>query len=121
MTSKAPLGRRGSTARLSPWTSRSSSSATRSGRSEAARTRTRMTLCPRPDVAGCMSVESLSVHARRRLIALALLSLIGAALIVVLDRRHARSQNALGPSVVGGVEAAKPFAYDPDRRADYER
>jgi Family of unknown function (DUF5715)/Transglycosylase SLT domain len=68
-----------------------------------------------------MSVESLSVHARRRLIGLALLSLIGAALIVVLDRRQERSQSALGPSVVGGVDAAQPFAYDPDRRADYER
>jgi uncharacterized protein DUF5715/transglycosylase-like protein with SLT domain len=68
-----------------------------------------------------MSVESLSVHVRRRLMVLALLSLIGAALIVVLDRRHERSQSALGPSVVGGVDAAKPFAYDPDRRADYER
>jgi hypothetical protein len=68
-----------------------------------------------------MSVGSLSVHTRRRLTALAVLSLIGAALIVVLDRRHASSQNALGPSVVGGVDAAKPFAYDPSHRADYER
>src|SRR5919204_3310621 len=68
-----------------------------------------------------MSVGSLSVHTRRRLIALALLSLIGAALMVVLDARHERSQSALGPSVVGGVDAAKPFAYDASRRADYER
>ncbi len=68
-----------------------------------------------------MSVGSVSVHARRRLIALALLSLVGAALIVALDRRDEGSQSALGPSVVGGVDAAKPFAYVPDRRADYER
>jgi soluble lytic murein transglycosylase-like protein len=53
--------------------------------------------------------------------ALVLLALVGAALIVVLDRRHEGSQSALGPSVVGGVDAAKPFAYDPSRRADYER
>jgi hypothetical protein len=66
-------------------------------------------------------VGSLTVHTRRRLTTLAVLCLIGAALIVVLDRRHERSQNALGPSVVGGVDAAKPFAYVPARRADYER
>ena len=36
MTSKAPSGRRGRTSRLSPWTSRSSASATRGGSSEAA-------------------------------------------------------------------------------------
>jgi soluble lytic murein transglycosylase-like protein len=54
--------------------------------------------------------------------ALAVLCLIGAVLIVVLDRRrHETTRNALGPSVVGGVDAAKPFAYDAKRRADYER
>jgi hypothetical protein len=50
------------------------------------------------------------------------LCLVGAALIVLMDRQHAEHpRSALGPSVVGGVEAAQPFAYDSDRRADYER
>jgi hypothetical protein len=81
-----------------------------------------MTLCKPSDVAGWILVGSVSVHLRRRLVALAVLCLIGAALIVALDRRgHETTQNALGPSVVGGVDAAKPFAYDPRRRADYER
>jgi hypothetical protein len=57
--------------------------------------------------------------------ALAVLCVVGALLIVGLDRssHHASKQgeNALGPSVVGGVGAAKPFAYDAGRRADYER
>ncbi len=63
------------------------------------------------------------VHVRRRLMAMVLLCLLGAALIVVLDRRHNESENALdfGPDVVGGVESAKPFSYEPDDRADYER
>src|SRR5690349_5093346 len=56
------------------------------------------------------------------MVALAALCLIGAALIVALDRRDRdTTQNALGPSVIGGVDAAKPFAYEPKRRADYER
>jgi Transglycosylase SLT domain len=58
----------------------------------------------------------------RLLAVVALLCLIGAALVVVLDRRHdQRSQSALGPGVIGGVDAAHPFAYDAARRADYER
>jgi Transglycosylase SLT domain len=48
------------------------------------------------------------------------LCLLGAALVVVLDR-HRRPESALGPSVVGGVQAARPFNYDPGKRADYER
>jgi uncharacterized protein DUF5715/transglycosylase-like protein with SLT domain len=69
-----------------------------------------------------MVVGSVSVHVRRRLIAMALLCAIGIVLIVVADRRHEPQRgSALGPSVVGGVAAAKPFAYDPDRLADYER
>jgi soluble lytic murein transglycosylase-like protein len=66
-------------------------------------------------------VGSVLAHKRRGLAALAVLCLLGAVLVVVLDRRHEESHNALGPSVVGGVAAAKPFAYDPDRRSDYER
>jgi soluble lytic murein transglycosylase-like protein len=62
------------------------------------------------------------VHARRRLIALIVLCVLGLALIVVLDRRREEApRSALGPSVVGGVDAAKPFAYDPGRQAEYER
>jgi soluble lytic murein transglycosylase-like protein len=69
-----------------------------------------------------MVVGSVTVHARRRLMALAVLCAIGVVLIVVADRRHESSRgSALGPSVVGGVAAAKPFAYDPGRLADYER
>ncbi|HEX7298636.1 MAG TPA: transglycosylase SLT domain-containing protein [Solirubrobacteraceae bacterium] len=63
----------------------------------------------------------VSVHTRRRLAAVAVLCLLGVAAFVVLERRHERSQSALGASVVGGVPAAKPFAYDTDQRADYER
>jgi hypothetical protein len=62
-----------------------------------------------------------AVHRRRRLAALALVCLAGLALVVVLDRRHESSDSGLGPGVVGGVDAAHPFAYDADRRADYER
>ena len=53
-----------------------------------------------------------------------LLTLLGAALIVVLDREGGakqRPQSALGPSVVGGVAAAQPFNYVPAQRAAYER
>ena len=52
-----------------------------------------------------------------------LLTLLGAALIVALDRSHGqeRPQSALGPSVVGGVAAAQPFNYVPAQRAAYER
>jgi hypothetical protein len=66
-------------------------------------------------------VGSVSAHTRRRLVAVAVLCLLGAALAVGLDRRHARSTSALGPGVVGGVAAATPFAYDPGKRGDYER
>src|ERR687887_216869 len=57
---------------------------------------------------------------RRRSAALVVLCLLGAALVVALDRRGG-DDNALGPGVVGGVPAAKPFAYEADNRADYER
>jgi soluble lytic murein transglycosylase-like protein len=66
-------------------------------------------------------VGSVSAQTRRWLAALAVLCLLGAVLVVVLDRRHERSGSALGPSVVGGVAAATPFAYDAEKRADYER
>jgi hypothetical protein len=67
-------------------------------------------------------VGSSTVHTRRRLAAMALLTLLGAALIVALDRRgDERPQSALGPGVVGGVATAKPFTYVPARRAAYER
>ncbi|HEX6697522.1 MAG TPA: transglycosylase SLT domain-containing protein [Solirubrobacteraceae bacterium] len=63
------------------------------------------------------------VHTRRRLAAMVLLTLLGAALIVALDRHGGpqRPQNALGPSVIGGVAAAQPFNYVPEQRAAYER
>jgi hypothetical protein len=66
-------------------------------------------------------VRTASAHTRRRLAALAVACLVGAALVVVLDRRGDHDDNALGPGVVGGVAAAKPFAYDADDRDDYER
>ncbi|MEN3282192.1 MAG: hypothetical protein V7607_3332 [Solirubrobacteraceae bacterium] len=54
--------------------------------------------------------------------ALAVACLLGAVLVVVLDRRGGHGGgNAFGPGVVGGVAAAKPFAYDAGRRDDYER
>ena len=64
-----------------------------------------------------------TVHTRRRLAAMVLLTLLGAALIAALDRSdgHDRPQSALGPSVVGGVAAAQPFNYVPAQRAAYER
>ena len=53
---------------------------------------------------------------------MALLTLLGAALVVALNRRgEERPQSALGPGVVGGVATAKPFTYVPDQRAAYER
>jgi hypothetical protein len=64
------------------------------------------------------------VQKRRRLVALALALACAVAAVVVLavDRRHERSQEGtLGPGVVGGVDPAHPFAYDADRRAEYER
>jgi hypothetical protein len=69
------------------------------------------------------SVAGSTVHTRRRLAAMALFTLLGAALIVALDRRggEERPQSALGPSVVGGVAAAQPFNYVPAQRAAYER
>jgi hypothetical protein len=63
-----------------------------------------------------------TVHTRRRLAAMALLTLLGAALIAALGRHgDARPQSALGPSVVGGVATARPFTYVPAQRAAYER
>src|SRR6478672_13343536 len=69
------------------------------------------------------TVGRSSVHARRRIAAMALLTLLGAALVVALDRRSddAHPQSALGPSVVGGVATAKPFTYVPAQRAAYEK
>jgi hypothetical protein len=78
------------------------------------------------DTVGCgrvAGVASSSLHARRRLAAMAVLTLLGAALVVALDRRagHERPQSALGPGVVGGVATAKPFTYVPSQRAAFER
>lgn len=74
---------------------------------------------------GCGTLErvgTLPARTRRRLLGAALLCLLGAALVFVLGRGgDDDSGNALGPSVVGGVAAAKPFAYDADERAQYER
>src|SRR5512133_908873 len=68
-------------------------------------------------------VAGSMVHTRRRLAAMVLLTLLGAALIVALDRHGDRQgpQNALGPGIVGGVDAARPFNYVPAQRAAYER
>src|SRR5512133_2617756 len=68
-------------------------------------------------------VAGSMVHTRRRLAAMVLLTLLGAALIVALDRHGDRQgpQNALGPGVIGGVAAAQPFNYVPAQRAAYER
>jgi hypothetical protein len=68
-------------------------------------------------------VAGSTVHTRRRLAAMVLLTLLGAALIVTLDHHGGRQrpQNALGPSVIGGVAAAQPFNYVPAQRAAYER
>jgi len=53
---------------------------------------------------------------------MAVLTLLGAALVVALDRRGTeRPQSALGASVVGGVATAKPFTYVPAQRADFEK
>jgi hypothetical protein len=69
------------------------------------------------------SVAASTVHTRRRLAAMVLLTLLGAALIAALDHHDARPrpQNALGPSVIGGVAAAQPFNYVPEQRAAYQR
>src|SRR5215207_1892337 len=66
-------------------------------------------------------VGSVSARTRRRLAALAALCLLGAALVVALERRGDESGDALEPGIIGGVEAARPFAYDADRRSEYER
>src|SRR5512132_4669811 len=68
-------------------------------------------------------VAGSTVHTRRRLAAMVLLTLLGAALIVAFDHHGSRQrpQNALGPSVIGGVAAAQPFNYVPEQRAAYER
>jgi Transglycosylase SLT domain len=68
----------------------------------------------------CGVVRTAPTQTRRRLAALAIASLLGAVLFVVLDRRGDHDDGLPG-GVVGGVAAAKPFAYDPDQRADYER
>jgi hypothetical protein len=68
------------------------------------------------------AVRRSTVHAGRRIAAMALLTLLGAALVVTLDRRgDERPQSALGPGVVGGVATAKPFTYLPAHRATFER
>jgi hypothetical protein len=75
------------------------------------------------NTAGCGRVQGVgraSVHSRR-LAALAVLCLAGGALVLLLDRSEHRPPSAVGPGVIGGVDAAGPFAYAPDRRADYER
>jgi Transglycosylase SLT domain len=41
--------------------------------------------------------------------------------LVLALGRPGHHDEGLGPGVVGGVAAAKPFAYDADHRADYER
>jgi hypothetical protein len=66
-------------------------------------------------------VARVSAHRRRRLAAVAVLCVVGVALVVALGRRHERTESALGPGVVGGVKAARPFAYHPDERPQYER
>jgi hypothetical protein len=66
------------------------------------------------------AVPTASAKTRRRLAALAAACLLGAVLVVLLSSRG-HDDNALGPGVVGGVAAAKPFAYDAGKRADYER
>jgi hypothetical protein len=67
-------------------------------------------------------VRTVSAHTGRRLAALAVACVLGAAVVVVLDRRGGHGgDDAFGPGVVGGVAAAKPFAYDAGRREDYER
>jgi hypothetical protein len=68
----------------------------------------------------CEAVRTASTQTRRRLVALAVACLVGVVLVVVLAR-PGHHDAGLGPGVVGGVAAAKPFAYDADQRADYER
>ena len=66
----------------------------------------------------------VSVQKRRRLVALALAlaCAIAAVVALTLNRHHERSQQGtLGPGVVGGVDPAHPFAYDAERRTEYER
>jgi hypothetical protein len=70
------------------------------------------------------AVGLASVRARRRLAALAALVLLGllvGALAIALGHGRGHGAGALGPGVVGGVAAAKPFAYDASRRDAYER
>ena len=68
----------------------------------------------------CGTVRTASTQTRRRLVALAAACLVGVVLVVVLAR-PGHHDDGLGPGVVGGVAAAKPFAYDADQRAEYER
>jgi Transglycosylase SLT domain len=68
----------------------------------------------------CGAVRTASTQTRRRLLALAVACLGGVVLVVVLLRTGHHDQG-LGPGVVGGVGAAKPFAYDADQRSGYER
>jgi hypothetical protein len=67
------------------------------------------------------AVRTVSAHTGRRLAALAVACLVAAAVVVALDRRGGHGGDAFGPGVVGGVAAAKPFAYDAAHRDDYER
>jgi hypothetical protein len=72
----------------------------------------------------CEGVVGRRVHRRRRLAALASLCVLVVA-VVLVARHDGGSPDGLGPQslggVVGGVPTAQPFAYDPRRRADYER
>ena len=67
------------------------------------------------------AVRTVSAHTGRRLAALAVACLVAAAVVIALDRRGGHGGDAFGPGVVGGVAAAKPFAYDAAHRDDYER
>jgi hypothetical protein len=70
------------------------------------------------------NVRTASALTRRRLTALAVACVVGAVLVVVVLGRGGGGRdddNALGPGVVGGVAAAKPFAYEASQRANYER
>ena len=124
MTSKAPSGRRGRTSRLSPWTSRSSASADpgrKLGGCEDLHAHDVM------DTPGCGRVGSVvgsTVHTRRRLAAMVLLTLLGAALIVALDRQR-RPGSARRARWAPASSAAWPrrsrSTTCPAQRAAYER
>jgi Transglycosylase SLT domain len=65
-------------------------------------------------------VRTAPTHTRRRLAVLAIACLLGVVVFVVLARRGDH-HDGVPRGVVGGVAAAKPFTYDADQRADYER